>query len=202
MKIAFCIPGKEFTGWFLENWTELTQTLTSSPYIENLDSVIDWKLFRNYHPIINKTRTEVYLRAKTLNPDYYMWIDSDQVFKSEDFYSLISRDLDIISGVYYRSTGDFYNKPEKFACSMLDGPTLRMKDIVSKESPIEIHANGMGFMLVKSEVFRILNQPFMPENEKQWEGEDFTFQEKARKKGFKSYIDPKVIIGHEKKFIM
>ena len=33
-------------------------------------------------------------------------------------------------------------------------------------------------------------------------GEDFTFQEKARKKGFKSYIDPKVIIGHEKKFIM
>ena len=42
----------------------------------------------------------------------------------------------------------------------------------------------------------------MPENEKQWEGEDFTFQEKARKKGFKSYIDPKVIIGHENKFIM
>ena len=90
MKIAFCIPGREFTGWFLENWTELTQTLTSSPYIENLDSVIDWKLFRNYHPIINKTRTEVLRRAKLWEPDYYMWIDSDINFKTTDFFKLLS----------------------------------------------------------------------------------------------------------------
>ena len=60
MKIAFCIPGKEFTGWFLENWTELSQTL-------NLD--IEWKLFRNYHPIVSKTRIEVLLRSQLWEPD-------------------------------------------------------------------------------------------------------------------------------------
>ena len=65
MKIAFCIPGKEFTGWFLENWTELIQAL-------NLD--IEWKLFRNYHPIVSKTRIEVLRRAQLWEPDYYMWI--------------------------------------------------------------------------------------------------------------------------------
>jgi GT2 family glycosyltransferase len=192
-RIAFCLPGREFSDKFLESWSNL---------IASLPPNWEWYQVIGYVPNVFYSRQKLLDRAKILDPTHYMWIDSDQVFKSEDFYSLISRDLDIISGVYYRSTGDFYNKPEKFACSMLDGPTLRMKDIVSKESPIEIHANGMGFMLVKSEVFRILNQPFMPENEKQWEGEDFTFQEKARKKGFKSYIDPKVIIGHEKKFIM
>ena len=192
-RIAFCLPGREFSDKFLESWSNL---------IASLPPNWEWYQVIGYVPNVFYSRQKLLDRAKILDPTHYMWIDSDQVFKSEDFYSLISRDLDIISGVYYRSTGDFYNKPEKFACSMLDGPTLRMKDIVSKESPIEIHVNGMGFMLVKSEVFRILNQPFMPENEKQWEGEDFTFQEKARKKGFKSYIDPKVIIGHEKKFIM
>ena len=192
-RIAFCLPGREFSDKFLESWSNL---------IASLPPNWEWYQVIGYVPNVFYSRQKLLDRANILDPTHYMWIDSDQVFKSEDFYSLISRDLDIISGVDYRSTGDFYNTPEKFACSMLDGPTLRMKDIVSKESPIEIHANGMGFMLVKSEVFRILNQPFMPENEKQWEGEDFTFQEKARKNGFKSYIDPKVIIGHEKKFIM
>jgi GT2 family glycosyltransferase len=73
-------------------------------------------------------------------------------------------------------------------------------DIKDKIELIEVKANGMGFMLVKAEVFNHITDPFEPLYPDQWE--DFTFQEKAREAGFKSYIDPTLIIGHEKKTIL
>ena len=33
-------------------------------------------------------------------------------------------------------------------------------------------------------------------------GEDIVFQIKALEKGFKSYVDPSIFVGHEKTFIM
>ena len=61
MKIAFCIPGPTFSGWFLENWTALIQSLPSD---------IEWKLFRNYNPNVHVVRQHVLDRAKPWNPDY------------------------------------------------------------------------------------------------------------------------------------
>jgi|ETNmetMinimDraft_21_1059911.scaffolds.fasta_scaffold52997_2 hypothetical protein len=205
MKIAFCVPGKDFTGWFLENWTELTQTLTSSPYIENLDSVIDWKLFRNYHPIINKTRTEVLRRAKTWNPDYYMWIDSDTNFKTSDFFKLLFSDKHIVSGLYHLQPpgGKFTNNyiPVTYACHKNSRELLYTTDNdLSTNQPIEVYANGMGWMLVRKEVFEEVENPFDQTYSEQ--SEDIIFQVKAREKGYKSYVIPDVILGHEKMLIV
>ena len=200
MKIAFCIPGREFTGWFLENWTELTQTLTSSPYIENLDSVIDWKLFRNYHPIINKTRTEVLRRAKLWEPDYYMWIDSDINFSPDNFYRLLTHDnVDIVSGIYIMKTTYPYND---FACGKLEGGNLTRNDIQGQTDLIEVKANGLGWMLVKGKVFEHdgLEQPFT--QDENGTGEDALFQMRAKELGYRSYIDPTLIVGHEKMMIL
>ena len=149
MKIAFCIPGKEFTGWFLENWTELIQTL-------NLD--IEWKLFRNYHPIVSKTRIEVLRRAQLWEPDYYMWIDSDTNFKTSDFFKLLSSDKHIVSGLYHLQPpgGRFTNTyvPVTYACHKNSRELLYTTDNdLSTNQPIEVYANGMGWMLVRKEVF-------------------------------------------------
>ena len=65
---------------------------------------------------------------------------------------------------------------------------------------MEVHANGFGFMLVKAEVFDRVITPFQPTNDTEWE--DFAFAERARKIGYKSYIDPSIIVGHEKKLIL
>ena len=50
MKIAFCIPGNTFSGWFLQNCTRL---------IQDLPKEIEWKLFRQYHPIVFKVREKI-----------------------------------------------------------------------------------------------------------------------------------------------
>ena len=143
MKIAFCIPGKEFTGWFLENWTELIQVL-------NLD--IEWKLFRNYHPIVSKTRIEVLRRAQLWEPDYYMWIDRDTNFKTSDFFKLLSSDKHIVSGLYHlqppggRFTSTYI--PVTYACHKNSRELLYTTDYdLNSDQPMEVYANGMGWML-------------------------------------------------------
>ena len=123
-------------------------------------------------------------------------------FSEADFEKLFKHDLPIISGIYRRATG--HGKVEqlsdKFACSLLGGKTLRDADIKGKTTPMEVHANGFGFMLVKAEVFNRVITPFQPTNDTEWE--DFAFAERARKLGYKSYIDPSIIVGHEKKLIL
>jgi len=196
MKIAFCIPGKEFTGWFLENWTELIQAL-------NLD--IEWKLFRNYHPIVSKTRIEVLRRAQLWEPDYYMWIDSDTNFKTSDFFKLLSSDKHIVSGLYHLQPpgGRFTNTyvPVTYTCHKNSRELLYTTDNdLSTNQPMEVYANGMGWMLVKKEVFEDVEKPFDQTYSEQ--SEDIIFQVKAREKGYKSYVLPDVILGHEKMLIV
>jgi GT2 family glycosyltransferase len=106
---------------------------------------------------------------------------------------LVNHNLPIISGIYKKT-------PDIFACCGLDGRTLTTNDIEGQTDLIEVKANGMGFMLVKREVLDYIIDPFEPIDPDQWE--DFTFQEKARQRGYKSYIDPTIIVGHEKKIVL
>jgi hypothetical protein len=184
MKIGFILPGREFSEKFLSSWTN---TLKSIP------KEWDWFLITGYVPNIFYNRQSLLDRAKMLRPTHYMWIDSDQVFNFQMLEKLVNHNLPIVSGIYKKT-------PDVLACCGLDGRTLTVNDIKDQTDLIEVKANGMGFMLVKREVLDYIVDPFEPIDPDQWE--DFTFQEKARQKGFKSYIDPTIMVGHEKKIIL
>ena len=207
MKIAFCIPGNTFSGWFLQNWTRL---------IQNLPKEIEWKLFRNYHPIVFRVRDKLVQNVKRYEKDfntkfdYYMWIDSDINFTPQDFYTLLDTVKDnpqkysIISGVYTFS--DAPTMMRKFGEVAFTGhhPTERRwitsEDLKQWTEPTLCNGNGMGWMLVKREVFDKVKEPFKYTNEGY--GEDMIFQKQARDLGYKSYIHPKIILGHEKMVIL
>ena len=196
MKIAFCIPGNQFSGRFLDSWTNLIKSLNPS---------WEWYLITGYVPNIFYNRQALLDRAKMLRPTHYMWIDSDQVFNWNHFMKLVQHNVPIVSGIYHRTTGGFSGLTgtlgySKFAGTLLGGATLKEKDIKNKKGLMEVHANGMGFMLVKRQVFDLVENPFYSNNPDTWE--DFSFAEKSRAKGFKSYIDPEVIIGHEKMLVI
>jgi len=191
MKIAFCIPGSNFSGWFLENWTKLIQSLPAD---------VEWRLFRNYNPNVHVVRNQVLERARMFKPDYYMWIDSDINFTPDNFYRLLIHDnVPIVSGIYIMKTTYPYND---FACGKLEGGTLNRNDIEGKSDLIEVKANGLGWMLVKGEVFEHdgLEQPFT--QDEHGTGEDALFQIRAKALGYRSYIDPTLIVGHEKMMIL
>ena len=179
MKIVFCIPGKKFSGTFLTCWTNLIKNLQ----INN----IDWAMVNGYVPNISMSRQALLDRGRMHRPPHYMWIDDDQVFTFDQFQKLLNHDLDIISGIYKKSN-------DLFACCKLNGETLTIADKL--EGVNEVMANGMGFMLVKKEVFDGMYNPFDFLNENQWE--DFGFANKARQLGYKVNIDSTIIVGHEK----
>jgi GT2 family glycosyltransferase len=184
MKIGFILPGREFSEKFLNSWTGM---------LKSIPKEWDWFHITGYAPNVFYNRQALLDRAKMLRPTHYMWIDSDQVFNFSMLEKLVNYNLPIISGIYKKT-------PDIFACCGLDGRTLTVNDIKNQTDLIEVKANGMGFMLVKREVLDYIIDPFEPIDPDQWE--DFTFQEKARQKGYKSYIDPTIIVGHEKKILL
>ena len=106
MKIIFCLPGASYSGRFLQCWTNLLGELPQHK--------ISYGLSQDYLCNIYHARTKVLgvsiERGVDQKPfdgkvdyDYIMWIDSDMVFKPEDFFKLIDHDKDIVSGMYKMS---------------------------------------------------------------------------------------------------
>ena len=194
MKLALCIPGRKFTGRFLESFTNLIKYLDG----EN----IDWILCRRYHPNIYRVRQECLRIAKSHNPDYYMWIDSDMTFTVEDFKLLLeNRDKKIISGLYLQPEGTSINDiPISYACFYEGKNRLLTSQVFNITTPISVRANGMGWMLVAKEVFDSVNGPF--DQTHSGVSEDIIFQDKAKEKNYLSWIDPRIKLGHEKSVIL
>ncbi len=69
---------------------------------------------------------------------------------------------------------------------------------------MEVEYNGMGFMLIKKGVFEKVEYPWFCQLKKQigdledYCSEDVAFCHLARKAGFQIFIDPQLIVGHEK----
>lgn len=183
MKFGFILPGRDFSNKFIDSWTNV---------LFNMPKEWEWFHICGYAPNVFYNREALLYRAKVLRPTHYMWIDSDQVFNFKMFEKLVNYDLPIVSGIYKKS-------PDLYACCGLDGKTLTVEGMKGKTELMEVKANGMGFMLVKREVFDRVLDPFEPIDFDQWE--DFSFQHKAREVGFKSIIDPTLIVGHEKKIV-
>tara|TARA_R110001583_G_scaffold95386_2_gene239171 strand:- start:94 stop:726 length:633 start_codon:yes stop_codon:yes gene_type:complete len=209
MRIAFCIPGNNFSGFFLENWTNLVKSLKyKNSLAYSVDKDIEWKLFRGYHPIVNKARDILLRQAKEWEPTHYMWIDSDINFTPEDFYKLTSHDTPIVSGLYFMKTRELLSRQPgpngyEFACHGINNSWLTTRHIQGQQGLIEVKANGMGWMLVQSNVFNNLQDPFYMNDvsEKEY-GEDLLFQIRAREAGYESLIDPTIIVGHEKQVVL
>lgn len=200
MKVAICIPGSNFSGFFLENWTNLINSLNNSS--------IEWKLFRGYHPIVNKARTILLNQAKEWNPTHYMWIDSDINFKPIDFHKLVGHNKPIVSGLYFMKTRELLSRQPgpngyEFACHSIGNSWLTTRHIQGDGSLIEVKANGMGWMLVESKVFNNIQAPFYMNDKSERElGEDLLFQKRAKEAGYESLIDPSIIVGHEKQIVL
>jgi hypothetical protein len=211
--IVFCLPGANFSGRFLECWTELVSFCLSN----NICPLLSRRESCNIYYVRNMCLGADVLRGVTQKPfdgklsyDYIMWIDSDILFSSQHIVKLINHNKDIVSGLYAMEGGKCFatvkNWDEDFFKAKGYFQFLSESDIDNKEL-IEVDYTGMGFMLVKKGVFESLEYPWFRPIEKHignlvdFTMEDVSFCLTARKKGYKIWIDPTVRVGHEKKTI-
>jgi hypothetical protein len=181
VKVVFCIPGREFTGNFLQSWTKLCNAL----YMNQIPFVLS----QCYSPVVYYARSAC-LRAHVLagrnqkpfqgelTYDYLMWIDSDIVWEPEHFFALLqrmeqNRNIDILGGTYLMADGhhttvvdkwdeDFFSQNGRFKF-------LTMPEVKDKLNDPEVKKNngifecvyaGFGWLMIRQGIFEQIEYPF------------------------------------------
>ena len=218
-KIIFCLPGRTFSDNFLKSWTDLLVELPKHN--------IQWGLSQKYHVnryfVCNSCLGGSSIGGKNQKPfqgkvdyDYLMWIDSDQVFKPEDFLNLLKKaqetKVSILSGLYLMQGGDLFATVEDWDKEFFKQngffKFLTPEDVSSRKEIFKVSYTGFGWLLVKRGVFESLEYPWVQPT---WFDEDGVyemtttdcgFMHRAAEKGHHTYVDPTIIVGHEKTSVL
>ncbi len=144
---------------------------------------------------VDKARNKIvhnFLKEK--NSQYLLFIDSDMIIPKDLFERLLKIDADISSGLAYRKWYPhfpvIYKREERGYKPIINYP---------KNQIIEVDAIGMSCCLIKRKVFEEIKYPWYEFKELrrgEFLGEDFTFCQKAREKGFVIKVDTGLLIGH------
>jgi len=219
MKIIFCLPGREFSGKFLQSWTELIYACLSNG--------IQPIMSQHYSPLLYYVRNmclggdniqgiEQKPFQGKVDYDYMMWIDSDMVFTPDQFFKLLDADKDIVSGVYKMHNNYHYATVEKWDHDHFikhgSYEFLNEESIKQKKDLFPVAYTGFGWMLIKKGVFESLEYPWFQPTWKEYERdgktireftmEDVAFCDMIKDKGFDIWVDPKIIVGHEKMMVL
>jgi hypothetical protein len=147
-----------------------------------------------------------------LEYDVMMWIDSDIVFKSEDFFRILESPHKVTSGVYMMEdmqhiaavkdwNEEYFKKYGTFKF-------LRPDDIVGVSTYIQVAYAGMGWMLIHKGVVENIKYPWFHSELQQigelvdMSSEDVAFCRALEAAGHPVHLDTKLRVGHQKKMII
>lgn len=218
-KIIFALPGNKFSGNFLSCWTELLNECQK----KNISMGLSQTFSSNVYHVRNKCLggdSRRGIKQKPFNGeidyDYIMWIDSDIYFHPSQFFKLLEANKDIVSGLYMMDDNTHYatveNWDEDFYGDNGYFQFLTREDIKNRNKLFKVDYTGFGWMLIKKGVFESMEYPWFDvhwtEIEKdqkiirEFASEDVSFCKRAQKNGYNIWIDPTVIVGHEKNMIL
>ena len=224
--IVFCLPGLMYSGTFMTGFIRLL--------IDLKESGMNFVISQKYSSMVNHARTDCLdadnyagtmltpFRGK-INYDYIMWIDSDIVFRVEDFYDLLSMDKEVASG-WYATADQNIGAPsqtttvvEKIDDDRLLATGLNkyetIQDMAARPGPFKVDYCGFGWMLIKKGVFERVPYPwFSPQKItlrkedgtilEDTESEDISMCREFKKHGIDIWVNPKVRVGHQKMLII
>jgi len=133
------------------------------------------------------------------NYDYVLYVDSDMVFCKDDLMKLLSHNVGICSGLYVKRDGTNENVAYSKIITRRRFPYRAPKLIVDTSTSGfgSVSACGFGFCLIKVSVLKCMAKYFKSLFEPyKGLGEDAAFCHKARRCGFKTFIDRDVKLGH------
>lgn len=215
LRLVVCIPGREFSGRFLDSYTSLLSGLQRAG--------IQYAIVRAYDPVVYNARNRVLggdlRRGPKQRPwngdlqyDFMLWIDSDMVFAFEDFVHLLEHDVTAVSGLYLLADGRRYAAVETMREEdLLEGGSfhfLTPEERAQKKGLFAVDYAGLGFCLFKRGVFERLEYPwFRPLEVCVGDVRDFTSEDVAlalllREQGVRLQVDPAVVLGHEKPIVL
>lgn len=143
-----------------------------------------------------KNRNNIIKAALEHNCTHILFIDDDMAFQPDSLLRLVMHDVDVVSGLYYFR--GYPNYPVIFDARQNDGKCQRVALTEDVKGLMEVINCGFGFVLVKTEIFKSIPEPWLTlgEIEKDEWCDDIPFFNKVKDAGFKIYCDFDVWVGH------
>jgi len=219
--VVIALPGKEFSGTFLMQWSESLLKLSQLGYKIALTN--DYSAYAPFTRMMTLGLDT--MRGNEQKPfdgkvEYDVWvtIDSDIIFKAKQLIELIE-DTDkfpVISGVYRMSNSKYIAAVREWNLAhFIKNGVYEFIDPETLDEDVKHHEVayvGMGFMACTREVLEKIEYPYFnyPTEELQVDGktisqvfsEDVSFSKRVTDAGYKIVINTDLRLGHEKKFIM
>lgn len=215
VRLVFCLPGKSYDRQFLLSWSDLLMQASARGH--------QVMISQQYSSVVHFARAKCLggdvLKGPDQKPfqgeveyDAMMWIDSDVVFKPEDFFNLLESPHDVTAGLYMMEdlqhfatvpewNDDFFTKSGTFKF-------LRPEDIEGGPHYKPVAYTGMGWMLIRKGVVESIKYPWF-HSELQSVGslvdmnsEDVSFCRAIQAAGHQIHVDTKIRVGHQKLLVI
>ena len=228
MRVIFCLPGREYSGNFLQAWTDTLMYLERSGVEVFLKRMWSSNVYLMRNQILRDDAAENLTDhavpfSKLGGYDYLFWIDGDQIWRPKQVRKLLEADENIVCGctaiglktgkngdgeVVRRAQSNVGHIPEVGKAKFLWMDAIQ--DMERGENGlIEVDFTGFGFVCVKEGVFESMTYPwFRPMtqvvgNVMTYPSEDIGWCMRVREEyGYKIYLHPEVRVGHEKKIMV
>jgi len=130
------------------------------------------------------------------NATHCLFLDDDMAFAPDMLEKLLAHDKDIVSGLYLMRA--YPHHPVMFDEAYDDGKCRFSFLNKGRSGLVEVVNIGLGACLIKTEVFLSMAKPWVTlgECERDHWCDDIAFFNRARKAGFKMYVDLDVPVGH------
>jgi FkbM family methyltransferase len=216
LTVVACIPGREFSGRFFDSWNAFAERC----HLEGINLVVS----RQYDAVVYYARNRVLGGDVRRGPkqapwggelayDYMLWIDSDIVFRFEDFQALLAHKVDLAAGLYLMADGARFSAVERMDEELFrkEGQFefLTPEKLEGKTGLIPVDYCGFGFVLARRGVFERVEYPWfrpifvdLPGGMREFTSEDVGFCLEAKRAGLQMNIDPNVVVGHEKAVVL
>lgn len=117
MKIVFCLPGRNYSGTFLQCWTQLMGWCLSNGITMSMQQYYSCNIYYSRNMclggnVLNGANQKPY--NGQLDYDYMMWIDSDVIFSVDQFIKLLQYQKDIVGGLYLMEDNYHYATVENW----------------------------------------------------------------------------------------
>ena len=221
-KIVFCLPGRGVSYTYLKNFVQLC--------FDIVQSGMSIQISQDYSSMVNFARCKCLganvLRGPDQIPwdgkleyDYQIWIDSDIVFNTDQFWQLLDLadngeeggQKEIVAGWYATEDGTttsvaHWLEEDDFRKNggVMNHETV--ESISKRKKPFTVDYTGFGWVAIKHGVFEKLPYPWFAPKMQVFEsgavqdmcGEDVSFCLDAIEEGYEIWCDPRIRVGHEK----
>ena len=219
-KIVFCLPGRGVSYTYLKNFVQLCFDI-----VQNGMSI---QISQDYSSMVNFARCKCLganvLRGPDQIPwdgkleyDYQIWIDSDIVFNTAQFWQLLDlanngeEEKEIVAGWYATEDGTttsvaHWLEEDDFRKNggVMNHETV--ESISKRKKPFTVDYTGFGWVCIQKGVFEKLPYPWFAPKMQVFEsgavqdmcGEDVSFCLDALEEGYEIWCDPRIRVGHEK----